>query len=251
MSESWSFETKQVHAGATPDPTTGARATPIYQTTSYTFRDTQHAADLFGLAELGQHLHADHEPDAGRARAARRRARGRRRRASRSPAARPPRRSRILNIAEAGDHFVSSASLYGGTYNLFHYTLPKLGIEVTFVDDPDDLERVARRDPAEHQAVLRRDARQPARQRARRPRGRRRRARGRRAADRRQHRADAVPAAPDRARRRHRRPLGDQVPRRARHHDRRRRRRRRHLRLRASTPTASPASPSPTRATTA
>ena len=50
---SWSFETKQVHAGASPDPTTGARATPIYQTTSYAFRDTEHAANLFGLAELG------------------------------------------------------------------------------------------------------------------------------------------------------------------------------------------------------
>ena len=53
MSENWSFETKQIHAGQEPDPTTGARALPIYQTTSYQFRDTQHAADLFGLAEPG------------------------------------------------------------------------------------------------------------------------------------------------------------------------------------------------------
>ena len=66
------FETRQIHAGASPDPTTGARATPIYQTTSYAFRDTDHAAALYGLAEAGKHLHPHHEPNAGRARAANR-----------------------------------------------------------------------------------------------------------------------------------------------------------------------------------
>ncbi len=96
---------------------------------------------------------------------------------------------------------------------------------------------MAGRGPAEHQAVLRRDAGQPGQQRPRHPRGRRRRARGRRPARRRQHRADAVPGAPDRARRRHRRPLRDEVPRRPRHHDRRRAGRRRHVRLRRTTAT--------------
>ncbi len=139
MSESWSFETKQVHAGATSDPTTGARATPIYQTTSYTFRDTEHAAALFGLTELGNIYTRIMNPtqdvleqrvaalEGGLAAVAF---------ASGLAAA----TLAVLNIAEAGDHFVSSASLYGGTYNLFHYTFPKLGIEVSFVDDPDDAE---------------------------------------------------------------------------------------------------------------
>ena len=67
----------------------------------------------------------------------------------------------LLNLAENGGHIVSSASLYGGTYNLFHYTLPKLGIEVSFIDDPDDLDCLAGGHPAQHQGVLRRDARQP------------------------------------------------------------------------------------------
>ena len=133
----WSFETKQVHAGATADPTTGARATPIYQTTSYTFRDSDHAAALFGLAELGNIYTRIMNPtqdvleqriaalEGGIAAVA-------------VASGQAAQTLAILNIAEAGDHFVSSASLYGGTYNLFHYTLPKLGIEVTFVDDPDN-----------------------------------------------------------------------------------------------------------------
>src|SRR6201995_509963 len=136
----WSFETKQVHAGASPDPTTNARATPIYQTTSFTFRDTQHAADLFGLAEPGniytrimnptqdvleQRVAALEGGVAGLAFA------------SGSAAT----TAAILNIAEAGSHLVSSPKLYGGTYNLFHSTLPKLGAEVAFVEDQDDLDR--------------------------------------------------------------------------------------------------------------
>jgi O-acetylhomoserine (thiol)-lyase len=135
----WSFETKQVHSGATPDPATGARATPIYQTTSYVFRDTAHGAALFSLAEAGNIYTRINNPtqdvleqrvaalEGGVAAVAF---------ASGSAAV----TATILNLARSGDHFVSSASLYGGTYNLFHYTLPKLGIEVTFVEDPDDLE---------------------------------------------------------------------------------------------------------------
>ncbi len=136
----WSFETKQIHSGASPDPTTGARATPIYQTTSYVFRDTQHGADLFSLAEPGNIYTRIMNPtqdvleqrvaalEGGVAALAF---------ASGSAAT----TAAILNIANAGDHFVSSPSLYGGTYNLFHYTLPKLGIEVSFVEDQDDLEQ--------------------------------------------------------------------------------------------------------------
>jgi O-acetylhomoserine (thiol)-lyase len=139
MSESWGFETKQVHAGADPDPTTGARATPIYQTTSYVFRDTDHAAALFGLSELGniytrimnptQAVFEDRVAALEGGVAALATASGQ---AAETIA--------ILNLGQAGDHIVASASLYGGTYNLLHYTLPKLGWEVTFIDDPDDLD---------------------------------------------------------------------------------------------------------------
>jgi O-acetylhomoserine (thiol)-lyase len=139
VSESWSFETKQVHAGATADPTTGARATPIYQTTSYTFRDTDHAAALFGLTELGNIYTRIMNPtqDVLEQRvAALEGGIG----AVAFASGQAAQTLALLNIAEAGDHIVSSASLYGGTYNLFHYTFPKLGIEVSFVDDPDDLD---------------------------------------------------------------------------------------------------------------
>ncbi len=135
----WGFETRQVHAGAVPDPTTGARAVPIYQTTSYVFRDTEHAAALFGLQELGNIYTRIMNPtqavfeervaalEGGVAALA----------VSSGQAAES---IALMNLAESGGHVVSSASLYGGTYSLFHYTLPKLGIEVSFVDDPDDLD---------------------------------------------------------------------------------------------------------------
>ncbi|WP_261560506.1 bifunctional o-acetylhomoserine/o-acetylserine sulfhydrylase [Frankia tisae] len=137
--ESWSFETQQIHAGAQPDPTTGARAVPIYQTTSYVFRDTDHAAALFALGEPGNIYTRIGNPtqdvfeqritalEGGVGALA-------------LASGQAAETLAILNLAEAGDHVVSSSSLYGGTYNLFHYTLPKLGIEVTFVADPDDLE---------------------------------------------------------------------------------------------------------------
>ncbi|MBP2370049.1 bifunctional o-acetylhomoserine/o-acetylserine sulfhydrylase [Pseudonocardia parietis] len=136
---SWSFETKQVHAGAAPDPTTGARATPIYQTTSYAFRDTEHAANLFGLAELGNIYTRIMNPtqDVLEQRvAALEGGIG----AVAFASGQAAQTLALLNIAEAGSHIVSSSSLYGGTYNLFHYTFPKMGIEVSFVDDPDDPE---------------------------------------------------------------------------------------------------------------
>ena len=140
MSEQeWSFETLQIHAGQVPDPTTGARALPLYQTTAYQFRDTQHAANLFGLAELGNIYTRIMNPtqDAVEQRlAALEGGVAALLLASGSAAT----TFSVLNVAEAGDHIVSSPSLYGGTYNLFHYTLPKFGVEVTFVDDASDPE---------------------------------------------------------------------------------------------------------------
>jgi O-acetylhomoserine (thiol)-lyase len=135
----WSFETKQVHAGAAPDPTTNARATPIYQTTSYVFRDTDHAANLFGLAEFGNIYTRIMNPtqDVLEQRVAALEGGAAALAVASGQAAQA---LAVQNIAEAGDHIVSSASLYGGTYNQFHYTFPKMGIEVTFVEDPDDLE---------------------------------------------------------------------------------------------------------------
>ena len=121
----WSFETRQIHAGQTPDTATNARALPIYQTTSYTFNDTEHAANLFGAQGVRQHLHADHEPDPGRRRGAHRRARGRRRRPADLPAARPPRPSRCSTSPRPATTSCPAPRLYGGTYNLFHYTLPE------------------------------------------------------------------------------------------------------------------------------
>jgi O-acetylhomoserine (thiol)-lyase len=132
-----SFETRQVHAGQVPDPTTGARALPLYQTTAYQFRDTKHAADLFGLAELGNIYTRIMNPtqDAVEQRIASLEGGVAALLVASGSAATT---YAVLNVAEAGDHIVSSPSLYGGTYNLFHYTLPKFGIEVTFVENPDD-----------------------------------------------------------------------------------------------------------------
>jgi len=137
--------TKALHAGQQPDPTTGSRAVPIYQTTSYVFRDTEHAANLFALKELGniytrlmnpttdvfeQRLAALEGGSAALAHAS----------------GQAAITNAILNIAGAGDHIVSVSQLYGGTYNLFHYTLKKLGIDVTFVDamDPDSFRKAVR-----------------------------------------------------------------------------------------------------------
>jgi O-acetylhomoserine (thiol)-lyase len=139
MSAGWSFETRQIHAGARPDPATGARATPIYQTSSFAFNDAQHAADAFALRDLETHAYtrlsnpttavveerlADLEGGVAAVAVA---------------SGQAASTLALLNIARAGDHIVSAASLYGGTYNLFAYTFADLGIAVTFVRDPDDL----------------------------------------------------------------------------------------------------------------
>src|SRR6478752_2360818 len=135
----WGFETTQIHAGQVPDAATGARALPIYQTTSYVFRDTDHAANLFALKEFGniytritnptqatvEERIASLEGGVG---------------ALLVSSGQAAETLALLNLAQAGDHIVSSPSLYGGTYNLFHYTLPRLGIDVSFVENPDDLD---------------------------------------------------------------------------------------------------------------
>ena len=139
------FATRQLHAGQQPDPTTGSRAVPIYQTTSYQFRDTGHAADLFALKEFGniytrimnpttdvleQRL-ADLEGGLG---------------ALASSSGHGAQTMAILTLCGAGDHIVSSSRLYGGTFNQFNYTFPRLGIDVTFVDprDPEAFEAAIR-----------------------------------------------------------------------------------------------------------
>lgn len=133
---SWSFETRQIHAGQTLDAS-GARALPIHQTTSFVFLDADAAAARFALQDLGpiytrignptqqavEDRIASLEGGVG---------------ALLLASGQAATTYAILNIAEAGDHVVASPSLYGGTYNLLHHTLPKLGVQVTFVTDPHD-----------------------------------------------------------------------------------------------------------------
>jgi O-acetylhomoserine (thiol)-lyase len=137
--------TQSLHAGQKPDPTTGSRAVPIYQTTSYQFRDTEHAANLFGLKELGNIYTRIMNPTTDvleQRLAALEGGSGALAHSSGQAAI----TASILNIAGAGDHIVSVAQLYGGTYNLFHYTLPKLGIQVSFVDgdDPENFRKAVK-----------------------------------------------------------------------------------------------------------
>src|SRR5215216_3214402 len=130
------LETLALHGGQQPDPTTGARAVPIYQTTSYQFKDTEHAARLFGLQEFGNIYTRIMNPttDVLEQRiAALEGGVGALALASGQAAE----TLGILNIAGAGDNIVSSTDLYGGTYNLFHHSLPKIGITTRFVDARD------------------------------------------------------------------------------------------------------------------
>ena len=139
MTEEWSFSTNQIHAGQTPDPVTGSISLPIYQTTAYQFRDTDHAAALFALKEFGYSYTRLGNPtqeavenrlsileggvgsilfSSGMAATA----------------------MALMNVAEAGDHLVLSGNVYGGIYNLCKYTLPKWGVDTTFVADVNDLD---------------------------------------------------------------------------------------------------------------
>lgn len=145
MSSQQGIGTLALHAGQVPDPTTGSRAVPLYQTSSYVFRDTEHAANLFGLKELGNIYTRLMNPttDVFEQRLAiLEGGSGALAHASGQAAI----TNAIMNIASAGDHIVSVSQLYGGTYNLFHYTLPKMGIEVSFVDagDPESFRRAVR-----------------------------------------------------------------------------------------------------------
>jgi O-acetylhomoserine (thiol)-lyase len=135
----WQFETKQIHTGASPDPVTNARATPIYQTTSYVFNNSAHAKNLFALAEFGNIYTRIQNPTQAVVEervAALEGGTG----ALLVASGQAAETFAVLNIAQAGDHIVSSSSIYGGTYNLFKYTLAKLGIETTFVENQDDAE---------------------------------------------------------------------------------------------------------------
>lgn len=133
------FDSLAVHAGQEPDPATGSRAVPIYQTTAYNFRDSAHAANLFALQESGNIYTRIMNPTTDvleKRIAALEGGVGALAFASGHAAI----SAAILNIAQAGDEIVSSSTLYGGTYNMFAYTLPRLGVKVTFVDprDPDN-----------------------------------------------------------------------------------------------------------------
>ncbi len=133
----WGFETQQIHSGAVADPATNARATPIYKTTAYTFNSAEHARNLFGLAEFGNIYTRIMNPtqDVAEKRIA---ALEGGTAALLLASGQAAETFAVLNIAQAGDHIVSSSTLYGGTYNLFKYTMAKLGIEVTFVENQDD-----------------------------------------------------------------------------------------------------------------
>lgn len=139
------FDTRQLHAGQQADPTTNARTVPIYQTTSYRFKDSAHAARLFALEEFGniytrimnptsdvfEQRVADLEGGIG---------------ALAASSGHAAQTMAVLTLAGAGDHIVSASTLYGGTYNQFAYTFPRLGIEVTFVDpwDPENFRKAIR-----------------------------------------------------------------------------------------------------------
>ena len=144
-SRSYGFTTRQLHAGQQPDPTTGARAVPIYQTTSYVVRDTDHAARLFALQETGNIYTRIMNPtnDVFEQRIASLEGGVGALAASSGHAAQT---MAILTLCGAGDHIVSASTLYGGTYNQFNYTFPRLGIEVTLVDpsDPENFRRAIR-----------------------------------------------------------------------------------------------------------
>jgi len=132
----YGFTTRQLHAGQQPDPTTNSRAVPVYQTTSYVFRNTEHAANLFALKEFGniytrimnpttdvfEQRIADLEGGVG---------------ALAASSGHAAQTMAILALCGAGDHIVSASTLYGGTFNQFNYTFPRLGIDVTLVDPSD------------------------------------------------------------------------------------------------------------------
>jgi O-acetylhomoserine (thiol)-lyase len=139
------FSTRQLHAGQQPDPTTGSRATPIYQTTSYVFKDTGHAARLFALEEPGNIYTRIMNPtsDVFEQRIASLEGGVGALAVSSGHAAQA---QAIFTLVGAGDHIVSASTLYGGTYTQFAYSFPRLGIDVTLVDpkDPENFRKAIR-----------------------------------------------------------------------------------------------------------
>lgn len=135
----WGFETKQIHAGWVNDPTTKSATVPIYTSTAFTFDSAEHARNLFALGEFGNIYTRIMNPtqDAAEQRIAALEGGTAALLLSSGQAAET---IAILNIAEAGSHIVVSSVLYGGTYNLFKHTFPKMGIEVTFIEDQDNLD---------------------------------------------------------------------------------------------------------------
>ena len=251
MSQSWSFETRQIHAGQEPDPATGARALPIYQTTSYAFHDTEHAADLFALKEFGNIYTRIMNPTTtwsrsgspsleggvgallAASRPGGRDARDPQPRRGRRPHRRQPAASTAAPTTCSTTRCPSSASRSPSS------TTPTTPSRGGRRSGRTPRRSSPRRSPTRSSDVLDIEAVAGVAHEVG------------RAADRRQHRRHAVPDPPARVGRRHRRALGDQVPRRPRHRDRRRDRRRRPLRLRRR-PGAVPAASTPrTRATTA
>lgn len=132
------FETLQVHAGAAPDPATGARAVPLYLTAGYTFRDAGHAADAFALADLETHAYTRVSNPTTAAAEARIAALEGGTAAVAVGSGQAATALSLLNLARAGDHIIAAASLYGGTRTLLEHTFADLGIQATFVDDPGD-----------------------------------------------------------------------------------------------------------------
>ncbi len=217
------FDTLTVHAGQRPDPTTGARAMPIYQTTSFVFEDTDHAAELFALQRFGNIYTRIMNPTNGAFEERMATLEG----GVGALAVASGHAAQFIALATLlgpGDQIVSSNALYGGTYTQFEITLRKLGIDVVFVD-PDDPENFRRAITPKTRALYGETIGNPRINVLDIEAARRDRARGGRPADHRQHLRLAVPLPADRLRRRHRRPLRHQVHRRARHLDRRRDRR--------------------------
>ena len=137
-SKNWGFETKQIHAGYQVEPTTGSIVPPIYDTAAYLFKSAEHARNLFGLSAAGNIYTRINNPtqDFAEQRIAALEGGTGALLVSSGQAAET---YSILNIANAGDHIVASSRVYGGAYSLMKYTLPKLGIQTTFIDDQDDL----------------------------------------------------------------------------------------------------------------
>ena len=145
--QTWKLATLCLHGGQVPDPTTNSRALPLYQTTSYVFNDSDHAARLFGLQEFGNIYTRLMNPttdvlekrlallEGGSAALA-------------TASGQAAESLAVMNLCHAGQNIVASTSLYGGTYNLFHYTLPKFGINVKFVDqsDPENFRKAIDKD---------------------------------------------------------------------------------------------------------